>query len=170
MTETVDSWKVSWWLLKAERWLESFLKTPRGWNMTEAGLNILVYIQVSLQTSGSFLKICWGWFEYFGIYSGFTSDFGSFLKVSKGYKFAEAGLNILAYIQVSLQTPGSFLKIGWGWFEYFGLYSGFTSDIWKFLEGLLRPVEAGTWLRLLEYTAQTHLEHVHLGMEYSEKL
>ena len=27
----------------------------------------------------------------------------------------EAGLNILAYIQVSLQTSGSFLKAGKGW-------------------------------------------------------
>ena len=27
----------------------------------------------------------------------------------------EAGLNILVYIQVSLQTPGSFLKDGKGW-------------------------------------------------------
>ena len=48
--------------------------------MAEAGLNILAYIQVSLQTPGSFLK------------------------ASKGYKLAEAGLNILAYIQVSHQA------------------------------------------------------------------
>ena len=43
-------------------------------------MNILAYIQVSLQTPGSFLK------------------------ASKGYKLAEAGLNILAYIQVSHQA------------------------------------------------------------------
>ena len=55
--------------------------------MAEAGLNILAYIQVSLQTPGSFLK------------------------ASKGYKLAEVGLNILAYIQVSLQTSGSFLRL-----------------------------------------------------------
>ena len=59
--------------------------------MSDAGLNILVYIQVSLEAPGSFLK------------------------VSKGYELAEAGLNILAYIQVSLQTSGSFLKAGKGW-------------------------------------------------------
>ena len=62
---------------------------------------------------------------------------------------AEAGLNILVYIQVSLQTPGSFLKDGKGW---------------------QKLAEAETWLRLFILIYSSDTSGVHPGMEHSKKL